>query len=50
MNVSNQYTRPNFGFMKQLIKYEYEIKNNNSLTLREFLELCQSNFSFEFFL
>jgi len=37
----DQYTKPNLGFMKQLIKYEYEIKNNNSLTLREFIELCK---------
>lgn len=35
--ISKQYTRPNFGFMKQLIVYEKEILGTNSLTLKEFI-------------
>lgn len=37
--VSKQYTRPNIGFMKQLIVYEREILFDNSLTLNEFIAL-----------
>jgi protein-tyrosine phosphatase len=40
-NMRNQYTRPNLGFMKQLIKYEYKIRGSNSITFGEFIQLCR---------
>ena len=35
--TSKQYTRPNIGFMKQLINYEKSLLGKNSITLQEFL-------------
>lgn len=37
----SQYTKPNIGFMKQLLTYEKNIYQTNSLTLQEFLALCK---------
>ncbi len=36
-----QYTRPNIGFIKQLIKYEHTIYQQNSVTTGDFLRLCK---------
>jgi protein-tyrosine phosphatase len=40
----NQYTKPNIGFAKQLIIYEKEKYNTNSLNLKEFIFLCSFNY------
>ncbi len=33
------FTRPNFGFAKQLLKYELSLFNKNSITLQEILKI-----------
>ena len=35
-----QYTKPNIGFIKQLIEYEKKIYDENSITTSEFIEKC----------
>lgn len=37
-----QYTKPNIGFIKQLIEYEKKMYGNNSITLTEFMLICNS--------
>ncbi len=37
-----QYTNPNVGFVKQLIKYENKLYGSNSITLGEFRSICKS--------
>ena len=36
----SQYTKPNSGFMKQLIEYEYKKYGSNSITFSEFIKKC----------
>lgn len=38
-NKRQQYSRPNVGFMRQLLKYEKEVLGQNSLSLNKFIEL-----------
>ncbi len=40
MSKRTQYTKPNSGFMKQLIEYEYKKYNNNSIIYSEFVKKC----------
>lgn len=35
-----QYTKPNIGFAKQLVSYEFQKYGSNSLNLSEFIYLC----------
>ncbi len=36
-----QYTKPNIGFIKQLIQYENKLHGSNSITLSEFISYCK---------
>ncbi len=38
-----QYTKPNSGFMKQLMGYEFKKYGSNSITYSEFIKKCSKN-------
>jgi protein-tyrosine phosphatase len=39
-----QYTQPNIGFFKELMKYEREKHSNNSITLSEYVKYIKNNY------